>query len=75
MALRCYVTISGKKKIYKIIIDFMVYFDHKYVTIWRCSIPPQLNLLKNRTTVNINSKLLSLIIHAGYEGSDHCKKK
>lgn len=29
-----------KEKIYKIIFDFIVYSDRKFVTIWRCPIPP-----------------------------------
>lgn len=32
----------GKEKVHKIIpVDFVVYFDQKYVTKWRCPIPPE----------------------------------
>lgn len=33
-----------KEKIFKIILDFFVYFDRKHVTIWRCSILSTLKL-------------------------------
>lgn len=33
-----------KEKIFKIILDFFVYFDRKDVTIWRCSILSTLKL-------------------------------
>lgn len=29
----------GKENNYKIMLDFTVYFDRKYVTTWRCPIP------------------------------------
>lgn len=30
-----------KESIYKIVLDFIVYFGRKYDTIWRCPIQPQ----------------------------------
>lgn len=33
------------EKIYKIILDFIVYFDGIYVIIWKCFIPPQSKLI------------------------------
>lgn len=31
-----------KENIYKTMFDFIVYFVRKYVTIWKCPIPPSL---------------------------------
>lgn len=36
ITLCCLITIMGKKNIIKMILDFIVYFNRKYVTIWRC---------------------------------------
>lgn len=30
----------GVKQFYKIILDFIIYFDRKFVTIWKCPVPP-----------------------------------
>lgn len=32
-------------------------------------------LFCKKKDLNINNKMLSLIIHAGKDGNDHCKKK
>lgn len=34
-----------------------------------------INFLKERKDVNVNIKMLSMIIHAGYKGGDYCRRK
>lgn len=49
----CWVTISKKKKNHKIMLDFIVLFDHKYVTILRCPLP---SYWKNHNICNVSMR-------------------
>lgn len=47
----------GKENIYKVILDFIAYFDRKYVTKWRCPTPPKISSLPSRVVERVDRVL------------------